>query len=97
MRRFDICASDHLQLSQHQPFVLLSRDRKGAVVAKILTRDYFQLPKRQFSIASKRRMDSIRSPNSSMRIGLEASAGKISKIPPRSEYSPTISTGSRFS
>ena len=38
---------------------------------------------------SKRRIDSIRSPNSSIRTGFDASAGKMSRMPPRSEYSPS--------
>ena len=37
------------------------------------------------------------SPKNSIRSGLAFSAGKTSRIPPRIEYSPTISTGSRRS
>ncbi len=46
---------------------------------------------------SKRRMDSISSPKNSMRSGRAFSAGNTSRMPPRMEYSPTISTGSRRS
>jgi hypothetical protein len=46
---------------------------------------------------SNRRIDSTWSPNRSMRTGFVASGEKTSRIPPRSEYSPTISTGSRRS
>ena len=46
---------------------------------------------------SKRRMDSTWSPNRSMRTGFGDSGEKTSRMPPRTEYSPTISTGSRRS
>ena len=46
---------------------------------------------------SKRRMDSTWSPNRSMRTGFCDSGENTSRIPPRTEYSPTISTGSRRS
>ena len=46
---------------------------------------------------SNRRMESISSPKNSTRTGWFDSAGKTSRIPPRTEYSPVISTGSRRS
>ena len=44
---------------------------------------------------SNRRIDSTWSPKNSMRTGLGDSGEKTSRMPPRTEYSPTISTGSR--
>src|SRR6266478_4120967 len=54
VRPLGIRASNRLQISKCQLVVLPSRDRKGAVVAEILARDYFQLTQRQLSIAFER-------------------------------------------